>query len=208
MSVAVGARARGITEILHYTTSRGVLGVLASRAVKSRQRLPEDKYIEHVWVPACAVRYDTDWLGYVNLSISDINSALYRIAEGKWHAGLYWWGVLSFSPEILDHDGVHFATTNNMYPAVRRGTGIDGFEALFADRVAGRYGVSHVRGPEHPAHQPTDPQAEVLYPGELDTDFLQRIYVSGNEARATIRAYCDAVGHRHVDVEIDPDVFG
>jgi hypothetical protein len=208
MSVASAARARGITEILHYTTSRGVLGTLASGALKSRARLPQDEYLEHVWVPVCRVRYDSEWLDYVNLSISDINSALYTIAAGRWHPGLYRWGVLSFAPEILDHEGVQFATTNNMYPSVRRGTGVAGFEALFANRVAGRYGAAHVRRPEHPAYRPTDPQAEVLYRGELATDFLQRIYVSDTEARATIRAYCDAVGHRDVDVEIDPDVFG
>lgn len=208
MSVAAAARARGITDVVHYTTSRGVLGILASRALKSRERLPEDKYIEHVWVPACAARYDTEWLDYVNLSVSDINSALYRIAEGKWHAGLYWWGVLSFVPEILDHAGVHFATTNNMYPSVERGTGVEGFEALFAPQVAGRYGALHTRGPEHAPHRPTDPQAEVLYPGELSTEYLQRIYVSDTEARATIRAQCEAVEHADVDIEVKPDVFG
>jgi hypothetical protein len=208
MSVAAAARERGITEILHYTTSRGVLGVLASRALKSRQRLPQDKYLEHIWIAACAVRYDTDWLDYVNLSVSDINSALYAIAAGKWHAGEFWWGVLSFSPEILDHEGVHFATTNNRYPAARRGTGVEGFEALFADRVAGRYSGIRVRREGHPTHRPTDPQAEVLYPGELSTEYLQRIYVSDTEARATIRAQCEAVGHRDVVVEVKPIVFG
>jgi hypothetical protein len=208
VSVAAAARARGITEIVHYTTSRGVLGVLASGALKSRTRLPEDTYLEHVWVAACAVRYDTDWLDYVNLSISDINSALYTIAAGKWHAGAYWWGVLSFSPEILDHEDVHFSTTNNMYPSVKRGSGVDGFEALFADRVAGRYGAVRDRSDSHPRSRPTDSQAEVLYPGELSTDYLQRIYVADVTSRATIRAQCEAVGHRDVDLEVTADAFG
>lgn len=207
MSVAQQARDRGITEILHYTTGRGVFGTIASRAVKSRARLPEDAYLEHVWVPACPVRYDQAWLDYVNLSITDINSALYEIAAGKWHQGEFWWGVLSFTPEILDHEGVYFATTNNMYPAARRGQGVEGFEALFANEVPGRYSALSRRGDGFPNERPTDPQAEVLYPAELSTDYLQRIYVSDTLSRATIRAQCEAVGHPEVEITVNPDVF-
>ena len=207
MSIAAEAADRGITEILHYTTSRGVLGILASRALKSRSRLPEDKYLEHVWVPACPVRYDTEYLGYVNLSISDINSALYAIAEGKWHAGEFWWGVLSLDPAILDHEGVTFATTNNMYPSAKRDTGLAGFEALFAERVAGRYGRVTTRPAAHPSSRPTDSQAEVLYPGELSTEYLQKIYVADINSRATILAQCEAVGHPDINVELSTTVF-
>jgi hypothetical protein len=207
MSVAERARERGITEILHYTTGRGVFGTIASRALKSRARLPEDAYLEHVWVPACPVRYDGDWLDYVNLSITDINSALFAIAEGKWHPGEFWWGVLSFSPEILDHEGVYFATTNNMYPAVRRAQGVEGFEALFADSVPGRYSALSRRTEGFPHERPTDPQAEVLYPGELSTDYLQRIYLSDTLNRATILAWCEAVGHPEIEIAINSDVF-
>jgi hypothetical protein len=207
VSVAEWALERGITEVLHYTTSRGVLGMLASSALKSRQRLPEDDYLEHVWVAACPVRYDTAWLDYVNLSITDINSALYTIAAGKWHQGEYWWGVLSFTPDILDHKGVYFATTNNMYPAARRGEGLEAFQALFAEEVAGKYGRIGRRGDGFPPERPTDPQAEVLYPGELSTKYLQRIYVSDILSRRTIRAQCEAVGHPEVEIVVRADVF-
>lgn len=208
MSIAAAARDRGITEILHYTTSRGVLGILASGALKSRKRLPKDKYLEHIWAPVCAVRYDPEWLDYANLSISDINSALFTIASGTWHAGEYWWGVLSFDPEILDHEGVYFATTNNRYPSATRGAGLEGFEALFAERVAwGHYGSIRNRSSSQPPRQPTDPQAEVLYPAELSTTHLQRIYVSDVTSRATIRAQCEAVGHRELIVEVSASAF-
>lgn len=205
--IADWARERGITEILHYTTSRGVLGVLASRALKSRHRLPSDDYLEHVWLPVCAVRYDTYWLDYVNLSISDINSALYTIASGKWHATERWWGVLSFTPDVLDHDDVWFSTTNNMYPAVERGQGLEAFQALFADEVAGRYGALSRRGEGFPSERSTDPQAEVLYPGELSTEYLQRIYVSDLVSRRTILAQCETLGHPEVEVVIDDAIF-
>lgn len=205
--IADWARDQGITEILHYTTSRGVLGVLASRALKSRQRLPADDYLEHVWMPVCAVRYDGPWLDYISLSISDINSALYTIASGKWHATERWWGVLAFTPDILDHDDVWFSTTNNVYPSAKRAQGLEGFQALFADEVAGRYGAISRRGAGFAANRPTDPQAEVLYPGVLPTEYLQRIYTSDLVSRRTILAYCDAVGHPEIEVVVDDAVF-
>jgi ssDNA thymidine ADP-ribosyltransferase, DarT len=169
--------------------------------------LPEDDYLEHVWIPACPVRYDTSWLDWVNLSITDINSALYTIAAGKWNPGERWWGVLSFSPEILDHEAVWFATTNNMYPAAKRGQGLDGFEALFAEEVAGRYSKPQRRGRDFPSARPTDPQAEVLYPGQLSTEYLQRIYVSDLLSRRAIRAQCEAVGHPEVEIVLSNDIF-
>ena len=202
------ARSRGIDEILHYTSHKGVLGILASGAVKSRQRLDTDDYLEHIFHATCAVRKDIREFDYVNLSISRINNALFEIASEVWERNRdLGWAVLSFEPAILDHPGVLFSTTNNMYPAKRHGTGVDGLEALFAPRVAGRYGSIMVRGDDLPDNRPTDPQAEVLYPGELSTGFLQRIYVSDHTQRATILAQCDAIGHAEPDVIIDLDAF-
>lgn len=47
---------------------------------------------------------------------------------------------------------------------------------MFESRVAGRYGAIQNRG-EELASWPTDRQAEVLYPGELSCEHLQRIDV-------------------------------
>lgn len=115
--------------------------------------------------------------------------------------------MLSFTPEILDHEGVCFATTNNMYPAARQGEGLVGFEALFADEVAGKYGRIGRREDGFPPQLPTDPQAEVLYPRELSTEYLQRIYVSDVVSRRTIRAQCEAVGHPEVEIVVRADFF-
>ncbi|HEU0127959.1 MAG TPA: hypothetical protein VFQ48_05060 [Pseudonocardiaceae bacterium] len=41
---------RGITEVLHFTTHRGLLGIFAKEAVLSRERLEADKYIEHIYL--------------------------------------------------------------------------------------------------------------------------------------------------------------
>ena len=67
------AKMRGVRNVVHFTTLKGALGVLAAGAVKSRCRLPADKYLEHVYRPNSDIRKDRLWLDYVNLSIERIN---------------------------------------------------------------------------------------------------------------------------------------
>ena len=71
--VAAAAESHGITQVVHFTTVSGAVGILASNAVKSRLRLPNDKYIERVYRLNASVRKDELWLDYVNLSIERIN---------------------------------------------------------------------------------------------------------------------------------------
>ena len=180
---------RGIEEILHFTTNAGVTGILASGALLSRQCLPADKYLEYIYRYNCRDRSrDSGWLDYVNLSITSVNRRLFGISKGKWHSGMDgFWAILSFSPEILMHPGVYFATTNNAYPDVKRNQGPEGLEALFADTISS-YGKMLKRNPTTPNNQPTCPQAEVLYPGKLSINYLRRIYVDSPDHACAIES--------------------
>lgn len=172
---------RGIVEVQHVTTNTGLLGMLASGSILSRQRLPEEKYIEHVYEPNAQVRKDKAWLDYVNLSMSKINTEFFGHAE-RWHAHRdIWWCVLALDPTILEHDGVVFATTNNIYTGVTRGTGGEGLEALFADRVVRWHGNVATRPESKPNELTTCHQAEVLYPEQVDISWLRRVYVATPE---------------------------
>lgn len=203
--VAVAANARGVSEVLHFTTVQGAVGVLAGGAVKSRHRLPTEKYLEHVYRPNAKNRSDTAWLDYVNLSVSRINDWMFDTSE-RWHvAEGVSWIVLSFVPDVLAHPGVVFATTNNIYPSCKRAEGVAGFDAIFADLVLGRYSSRHTRTGS-PSNLPTDRQAEVLYPGELSTQYLQRIDVQLEEALYDIEGALGVLGPR-VPVRHAPEVF-
>lgn len=118
-------------------------------------------------------------------------------------------GVLAFDIAILDHDGVWFATTNNAYePVCRRATGLAGFDALFGPSVAWGYqGSVHTRAPDRHPSLPTDPQAEVLYPGAVSGRHLRRIYVGAADHRHQVRAWGGMPGMLDADVEIAPDRF-
>ena len=199
---------RGIEEILHFTTNKGLIGILASRSLKSRKRLPKDKYLEHVYSANCKTRRDVAWLDYVNLSITDIDARLFEISSDKWHKDKdVWWCILAFASGILDHPDVHLSTTNNMYSGVKRGTGGQGLEALFKDRIHQYEGRYITRSPEHLPNQPTDPQAEVLYPGEVSTKHLKKVYVVGNMHRDTAKAMLSSVDHEELPIEKDPGKF-
>lgn len=200
------ARRRGVQSVVHFTTVSGAIGVFASKAVKSRSRLQENQYLEHVYRPNARFRKDQSWLDYVSLSIARINDWMFAHSE-RWHAAdNNPWVLLSLDPEILSHPGVVFATTNNIYPACRRAEGRAGFEQLFAQSVYGRYDKRYERTDDMRSDWPTDRQAEVLYPGEVPGSWLQRVDVQVAETKDTI---CGALAvlKRDVSVRYTPEVF-
>lgn len=179
ISPADRARARGITEVLHFTTSKGLVGILASRRLLSRDALAESEYLEDIRYYNSASRLrDAAWTRYVNLSVTRINGDMLGYSE-KWHeVDGVWWAVLAFDVEILDHPEVLFSTTNNVYPVTKRNPDGDGFDALFAQDVPwGKFGDTRHRSSSMSPSLTTCPQAEVLYPDAIKLDYLRSIYV-------------------------------
>lgn len=203
MTPAEAAARRGVSEIVHFTTEKGLLGSIRKDSLLSRRRVQDDPdlafILQRVWP-----RRDHSWIDYISLSVNTINLDLYRAAQN--HLPDLWWTVLAFDPAILDHDDVWFATTNNIYPSCRRAQSLVGFEALYADEVRGRYSERRVRDGLDGA-QPTDRAAEVLYPRELALDHLVAVYVPSDEHRQHVLAWCDALGRAEPRVEVRQDVF-
>ena len=203
--VVAAAGRRGVKDVLHFTTVSGAIGAFAAGAVKNRNQLRDDQYLEHVYRPNAPFRKDKEWLDYVNLSIARINDWMFENSE-RWHVVEdNPWVMLSFDPVILGHRGVVFATTNNIYPACRRAEGRDGFERLFAESVGGRYNQRHDRIGKQ-ADWPTDRQAEVLYPGQVSCKYLQRVDVQWDETVDKIYGIL-AVLNLDVPVYHTPEVF-
>jgi hypothetical protein len=204
------AAEQGITEVLHFTTARGLVGILAKGAVLSRDRLETDNYIAYIYLRNCADRLkDAEWTDHVNLSISRVNGRMLGVSE-RWHrTDDVSWAVLAFGLELLAHPGVYFTTTNNTYPCVKRGTGVDGLRALFAPVVEwGHYGSKKVRLPRTPSRYTTDPQAEVLYPGLVNLSHLRRIYVREPDQIDYVRSlFAGLPNVARVEVVHKPEVF-
>ena len=185
MSIAREIGEKNIQEVVHFTTNRGLVGILANKKIMSRRRLPDEDYLQYVLFNNAALRPEDsnffdkscDWLDYVNMSLSEINYRFFSVSQ-RWHATAdIWWCVLSWDADIIEHSGVYFATTNNSYPCCIRETGIAGFRRLFVPVVQRKPGWSVSRG-GRASNLATCEQAEVLYPGQLDIDHLRRIYVA------------------------------
>lgn len=210
MTIESIVQKRGITRILHFTTNKGLLGILASGAAKSRARLPREQYLEYVYKPNCSIRKNVDWLDYVNLSIQRINSYFFEICAKKWHSGDdIWWYILSFSPAIITHPGVWFATTNNMYSGVRRDIGPAGLEALYGPTILWYESRCVYRDKSKKPAEPTCAQAEVLYPGELSIEYLTTVYAAEEEHYDLVYGQMSALGidTNKVPILIDRSIF-
>ena len=201
--------ARHIESVLHFTSNRGSLGVLAAGALKARRRLDADAQLKHIFYPNARDRSrDAAWHDYVNLSITRINEWFFQRSAGSWHKEQdFWWCILDFSPEILSHDGVVFTTTNNIYTGVSRGEGAAGLDALFAPQIVRWRGNVVTRQATDPPNFTTCSQAEVLYPGEVSTRFLQRVYVSQDKDGDELAGQIAMIGHPKVEILTRPELF-
>lgn len=211
IAVTAYTEERGITEIVHFTTNKGALGVIATGAVLSRARLPQEKYVEHIYTPNCANRLkDAEWTDYVNLSISHVNGQMLGTSQ-RWHAtDDVWWVIFAFEPSLLADPGVHFVTTNNTYTkCLLRGTGVKGLSSLFAPSVEwGWFGHRRYRNASTPEAWTTDPQAEVLYPQQVPLRYLRTIYVHEPEYADTVASWLRMFdGVPQVPVVYQPEVF-
>jgi len=213
MTVEEVVRDRGIEEVLHFTTNRGLVGVCDSGYIKSRDRLEESDRLKHIFSPNAERRKDPSWTDHVSLSIERINYQFFEIASGRWHRDKdLWWCILSLNSSILSHEGVHFVTTNNIYTGASRKRGGEGLEALFAASILQqrRYVGSNkiVHRPDDLSESiPTCPQAEVLYPRQIPIEYLERIYCETGEDADWASATLETFNLREIDVVVEPGRF-
>lgn len=207
--------ARGITEIVHFTSNHGLVGSLEVGAVVSRRQLPAEKHLAYIAAPTSATRREAeayfdkneDWLDFVNLSISEINTSYFNFASTKWHVtGDRWWAILAFSPDILAHEGVYFATTNNIYDFVVRQPGARGLDNLFAQSIKRKGNWTALRRDRADA-LPTCEQAEVLYPKRLPLQYLEKIYVQNGDDHDRVSGWLNYYKRPNVQVLIDEAKF-
>ncbi|EGQ8480538.1 DarT ssDNA thymidine ADP-ribosyltransferase family protein [Vibrio parahaemolyticus] len=207
-SLEESIKAKGISEILHFTTNKGLLGVLRTGAVLPSSQLKDEDTLAFIFQQNSLKRreWDSKWLGFVNLSITKLNFEFFEHSRSVHKNTDIYWAILSFSPDILMHSGVYFTTTNNIYPSCLRGQGVESFERMFANPIEGKFQKSFYRTPFHLPSWTTCEQAEVLYPGRLSLDCLIKVYVSSFEDKSSIMAQLAVLGLT-LDVEVSPDKF-
>ena len=212
MTISEIIESRGVERIVHFTTNLGALGVLAAKSLKARARLREDELLANVAKLNAKDRSrDVKWHDFVNLSITNINTSFFSASTWEHREKDYWWCILAFEPTILNHDGVWFATTNNMYSGVLQKQGADGLSALFSPTITQWHSFKEhrmvTRSDSYSTNQTTCPQSEVLYPGQISTEYLRTIYVRDYESADELSGQIAAVAHPPVTIEVRPDLF-
>ncbi|ELS44108.1 Hypothetical protein PSSB64_4488 [Pseudomonas syringae pv. syringae B64] len=206
---------RGVTELLHFTTNRGIVGALDSGYLLSRYRVGQEdslRYILHCNStnrPEESDFFDKSehWIDFVNLSISEINRRYFEFSQG-WHLNAdVWWGILSFDVAAMADENVYFATTNNSYEFCIRKKGLEGFSDLFAPVIRRKSPSWSAYRLARAENLPTCEQAEVLYPGALPIQYLRRIYVLNETCHDAVIGWLGEFGHADVDVQINPQKF-
>jgi len=205
---------KGISEILHFTTERGLTGCAGTGVVLSRKALNVDQYLSYIASPVSSERKeaqhtfnkDEDWLDYINLSISEINTSYFNAAKHWFRGEDRWWCIMAFDPIILTHPRIYFTTTNNIYTSVVRTPGLAGLQAMFAQTITKWRGNTVSRN-GRPQNLTTCEQAEVLYPNPLDMKFLRSVYVQNQEQAASIHGTLRSFGFDSVNVIICPEKF-
>lgn len=207
MSVAQAANARGITEILHYTSSKGVMGSVIVDALLSREQVEQTDEVRYIYEGVWDRSRDVEWVDYISLSVTSVNTDLFQRSRRN-HPD-WWWAVMSYPVEILDDPGVMFTTTNNAYTETcKRGSGLDGFNAMFADAVPwGHYGSIARRHDAFPRNKPTHSAAEVLYAQSLPLSRMQALLLPDESKVSLISSWCEIYGRTEPEVRIAPEVF-
>jgi len=214
MSVSDAISSRSISEVLHFTTNRGLVGFLASGELKATKNLSQDEYLSDILHknsivrPEAAENFDKseDWMDFVNLSISAINASYMGFSKRWPHNQDVWWCVLGFDPIIMTHSGVYFATTNNGYQHCIRAQGKDGLENLFKPMVRRKADWRAYRR-SRADNLPTCQQAEVLYPHAVSVNFLRHVYVQADEDSDRARAWLKEFGATGVEVSLSDAAF-
>ncbi|PLC58454.1 DarT ssDNA thymidine ADP-ribosyltransferase family protein [Photobacterium carnosum] len=174
-----------IEEVLHFSTNHGLVGMASLNAIISRDQIKDmdpNSPLYALNAKNAKFRSDPEWIEYVNLSISRINSSFFRFSRTWKRAPYDYWIILSFKPEILEHQNVVFSTTNNIYHrSCIRKQGIDGLKNCFADSVISKNNTRITRTKDLPLNWTTCPEAEVLYYKTLSLDYLNCIYVEDND---------------------------
>ncbi|MDN2667471.1 DarT ssDNA thymidine ADP-ribosyltransferase family protein [Vibrio sp. 14N.309.X.WAT.E.F5] len=207
-SISKLVEAKEITEILHFTTNTGFLGMLSQKQVLPNSKLHQEDTLEFIFQQNSQSRREKNakWLDYINLSISKLNHEFFGYSQYiHRHKDMYW-VVLSFSPQIMSHQGVYFTTTNNIYPSCIREQGVEGFEKMFNDPIEGLRQRDFYRNGSHLPSHTTCEQAEVLYPAGLSLEYLNRIYVCNEESKSCVNAQM-MLYNNAIETVVAPSVF-
>ena len=204
-SIQANAMRRGITRLCHFTPSRN-LGHIAvdPRGILASRHLGEDE--KSVFNPTDSERLD-GYPNHVCCSIQYPNAWYFRTARRQERL-FRDWVVLLINAQYLWRPGTKFCPRNAA--AMRGGLineGVEAFESLFAKTVKGAGGRTFTRGSSHPDFLPTDQQAEVMVPDQIQRQDVIGIAVHDEGQAKREVAALKLLGQEPLPIVIVPEFF-
>jgi hypothetical protein len=199
---------KNVNEIIHFTTNEGLIGILHSEMLLPNAKLKMENTLEFIFSQNSEARKESNsrWLNYVNFSVSKVNGEFFSYSRNRRRNNDIFWVILSFSTRILNHQGVIFTTTNNIYPSCRRTEGPVGFEEMFLASIEGKYQKIISRTLQHLSSWTTCEQAEILYPEGCPISYLLKIYVKNEDEKHSVKGILAALS-KDCDVYVAPEKF-
>lgn len=158
-------RTRGITRLCHFTPTRNLVHIATGgQGILGTQHLLQEE--RQVFTATDLQRLDQQ-AAAVSCSIEYPNSWYFEKARER-DVIFRDWVVLLIDPKYLWQDGTLFCPRNAAAQFGRTlEPGLAGFQRLYSPAVVGAYGKTFHRTPQHLIPCPTDDQAEVLVPDEI-----------------------------------------
>lgn len=202
-SIRASVTCRGISRLCHFTPSRNLSHIAEGRrGVLATRHLTED---EKTVFNATDVHRLDGHRDHVSCSIHYPNAWYFRTARGQERL-FRDWIVLLIDSHYLWRTGTKFCPRNAAAGHGRSiGEGIKAFEALFATIVEGAR--TYRRGPNHPAFLPTDEQAEVLVPDQIQPQDVIGIAVADDAQAGRELSRLHLLSHRPPPILIVPEFY-
>jgi len=182
---------RGISQLVHFTPLNNLFSIIELQALIARDRVLQiakerkDQFLLDYVSFNDSMRLDAR-TNFINLSIEHPNISLFKRFRERYN-DCNVWCVLLLTPNCLALPGALFCVGNAASTRVRAcGTGatIEHLLALFADNViaGNQFGQRTLNRHGLAACYTTDPQAEVLIPGEISLSFVKGIAFENAQA--------------------------
>jgi len=203
--IRASASERGITRLCHFTPSRNLSHIAADRAgILSAVHLETNE--RRVFNPTDRERLD-GFPDHVSCSIQYPNAWYFEKARGK-ELLFRDWVVLLIRPHYLWANGTMFCPRN---AAARGGLdvaeGSEALDLLYAPKIRGAGGTTFWRSSTHPSWLPTDDQAEVLIPDQVEHEDLVGVVVADVAQGRREVARMAQLGVEVPPISIAPDFF-
>lgn len=196
---------RGITRICHITPSRNILSIAkGEEGILSTTRLRVDE--RKVFNPNDLARYD----GHPDKICCTIQYPNAWYLSNKQALDAVWgdWVILMINPCYLWQMGTLFCPLNAASGHGQHiAEGLEGFKALYAPTVTDRKGRTFARGPNHLASLPTNEQAEVLVPNQIQPVDILAIGVKDEAQAVRERQRLHMIGYSCPEIVVVSDFF-